>query len=274
MIESEQVIRLSCFATVMMAMALLEMLIPRRVLLLSRWKRWTSNLSITLINTLAVRIIFPTAAVGVALYAQVNSLGILNVTSLPMWASVIISIIFLDFVIYLQHVMFHALPLFWRIHRMHHVDLDFDVTTGIRFHPLEIVMSLFIKFAAIILMGTPAVSVIIFEVLLNATSLFNHGNIKLPGLLDRVLRWLMVTPDMHRVHHSDIPNETNSNFGFNLSVWDRLMGTYREQPKLGQTGMHIGIQSIRDEKDCVSLTGMLALPLINTDDDYPINRIS
>lgn len=266
-------IQLSFFFGILILMAIWEGLAPRRPLTVSKTKRWVSNLSITFINSILIRILFPTAAIGVAFYAQQNHLGLFNskffVNSL---FPVLFSVMILDFVIYLQHVMFHAIPLFWRVHRMHHVDLDFDVTTGVRFHPIEILLSLFIKFGAIILIGAPILAVIIFQILLNATSMFNHGNVRLPLILDNIIRWIIVTPDMHRVHHSDIPSETNSNFGFNLSIWDRIMGTYKDQPKLGHEQMVIGIKTIRENKYCLNLLGMLWLPFIRENREYPINR--
>jgi sterol desaturase/sphingolipid hydroxylase (fatty acid hydroxylase superfamily) len=174
--------------------------------------------------------------------------------------AVLLSILLLDLAIYLQHVLFHAVPGLWRLHRMHHADLEFDVTTGLRFHPVEIVLSMVIKLAVVAALGAPAVAVLLFEVLLNATALFNHGTIRLPAGWDRVLRWVMVTPDMHRVHHSVIPAETNSNFGFNLPWWDRLLGTYRAQPKAGHDGMTIGIKQFRTRRD-LWLDRMLLQPL-------------
>jgi sterol desaturase/sphingolipid hydroxylase (fatty acid hydroxylase superfamily) len=169
--------------------------------------------------------------------------GLLNHFQVPFAIAVPLAVIAMDFVIWLQHVMVHAVPALWRLHRVHHADLDYDVTTGARFHPLEIILSMLIKFATIVVLGPPVVAVVIFEVLLNATAMFNHGNIRLPAGLDRVLRWVVVTPDMHRVHHSVEDDETNSNFGFNLPWWDRLFGTYRDQPRAGHVGMTIGIRS-------------------------------
>lgn len=191
---------------------------------------------------------------------------------MPYWLAVVVSVIVLDFVVWLQHVMVHAVPLFWRLHRMHHADLDFDVTTGARFHPLEIILSMLIKFAAIVVLGPPVIAVIIFEVLLNATAMFNHGNIRLPLKLDRVLRWFVVTPDMHRVHHSVEDDEANSNFGFNLPWWDRLFGTYRDQPRGGHDGMTIGIRKYREPQQVSWLNGMLILPFKGKISDYAINR--
>lgn len=261
LIQSDSSLRLAFFFSVLVVMAVWEWLAPRRTLMVSKSKRWTSNLTITIINSILVRIFFPTAVIGVALYAEHNEIGLFNnnVTTYY-WIAVIASVIILDFVIYLQHIMFHAVPLFWRFHRVHHVDLDIDVTTGVRFHPLEIILSLFIKFGAVVLIGAPALSVVIFQILLNTTSMFSHGNVRLPLIIDKFMRLVFVTPDMHRVHHSDIPAETNSNYGFNLSIWDRLFGTYKNQPEHGHKHMGIGVKSIRQNKYCVNLAGMLWLP--------------
>src|SRR5204862_1231382 len=195
--------------------------------------RWASSLGLVVLDTVCVRFVYPAGAVGVALLAQERSWGLFNNWAVPAWLSVGLAVVALDFAIYLQHVTFHAVPLLWRLHMVHHADLDFDVTTGVRFHPLEILLSLGIKAGTVVLLGVPALAVLLFEVLLNATSLFNHGNVQLPAWLDRVLRLLVVTPEMHRVHHSTLPHETNSNFGFNLPWWDYLLGTYRAQPARG-----------------------------------------
>ncbi len=271
--HTETTLRLGFFFGVLIFFALWEFIAPRRKLSVSKSKRWISNLSMVFINSILIRILFPTAAVGVALYTQQHHVGLFNIIHLSHWTTIIASVIILDLVIYLQHVMLHAIPTLWRIHRVHHVDLDIDITTGIRFHPIEIILSLFIKFCAIILIGAPAVSVIIFQILLNITSMFNHSNIYIPYIIDKIIRCITVTPDMHRVHHSDIPHETNCNFGFNLSIWDRIFGTYKAQPQLGHTQMHIGIKTIREERYCMNLWGMLKLPFMKETREYPINRI-
>ena len=201
-----------------------------------------------------------------------NGWGLLNHFQVPFWIAVPIGVIAMDFVIWLQHVMVHAVPALWRLHRVHHADLDYDVTTGARFHPIEIALSMLIKFATITVLGPPVLAVVIFEVLLNATAMFNHGNIRLPVALDRVLRWVVVTPDMHRVHHSVEDDETNSNFGFNLPWWDRLFGTYRAQPRAGHELMTIGIHGHRDPHEVARLPGMLMLPFRGEVDGYAINR--
>lgn len=272
LIAHEPIIRLSCFAGVLAAMAAWEQLAPKRRNVAARGGRWLSHLGVAAINVAAVRLLLPATAVALALVAERAGWGLLNRVALPDWAAVALGVVALDFVIYLQHVMFHAVPAFWRLHRVHHADLDFDVTTGIRFHPVEILLSMLIKYAAIVALGAPAVSVLVFEVLLNATSMFNHGNVRMPAALDRVLRWIVVTPDMHRVHHSRLPHETNSNFGFNLPWWDRLLGTYRDQPQAGHTAMRIGLEGWDDERRLERLPGILALPLYHPGNDYTINR--
>src|SRR3989454_9618231 len=207
-------------------MAIWELFTPRRPQAIGRNWRWPNNLGVVAVDVLLVRILLPITAVGLALFAEARGIGLFNMIALPMWVSIPASVILLDLAIYLQHVLFHAVPALWRLHRMHHADLAFDVTTGLRFHPIEILLSMLLKLAVIAALGAPAVAVLIFEVLLNATSMFNHGNVRIPERFDRVLRWLVVTPDMHRVHHSVLPRETNSNFGFNLPWWDRLFRTY------------------------------------------------
>jgi len=249
LLAHEPTIRLSTFAGIFAAMALWELLAPRRRQAIGRLRRWPGNLAIVAIDTLLVRLLFPTAAVGVALLAEGRGWGLFPALAAPVWLAVIASVVLLDLAIYLQHVLFHAVPVLWRLHRMHHADLEFDVTTGVRFHPLEILLSLAIKLGVVAALGAPAVAVLIFELLLNATSLFNHGNVSLPRRLDRLLRWLVVTPDMHRVHHSVVPRETNSNFGFNLPWWDRLCATYRPAPAAGHDSMTIGLEQFRDPSE-------------------------
>jgi sterol desaturase/sphingolipid hydroxylase (fatty acid hydroxylase superfamily) len=224
------------------------------------------------LNTLIVRIIFPTAAAGVAEYASANHLGLLNQYNLGVTLEIIIAILVLDAAIYFQHVMFHAVPLFWRLHRMHHADPDFDVTTGARFHPAEIIMSMLIKFAVIIFLGPAAIAVILFEILLNATAMFNHGNISMPISIDKNLRLLVVTPDMHRVHHSVEITETNSDFGFNLPWCDRLFSTYKAQPQAGHESMAIGLVTFTEKQQITKLPGMLLIPFNNEEHIYPLNR--
>lgn len=265
-------IRLAFFFGIFLIMAVWEMAAPRRVLQHSKWTRWGNNLGLVFLNSFILRVLAPTAAVGMALFASEQAWGLFNYVDVPFWLAVVASVLILDFFIWLQHVMVHAIPLLWRLHRVHHADLDFDVTTGARFHTLEILLSMGIKFAVILLLGPPLIAVVIFEVLLNATSMFNHSNVRMPLGLDRVLRWFVVTPDMHRVHHSTEDDETNSNFGFNLPWWDRLFGTYRDQPRAGHEGMEIGIRSFREDKWCSWLPGMLTIPFVGKVSDYAINR--
>lgn len=269
---NEMGIRLGFFAGVLALMAGGEWLAPRRVPTLSRALRWSNNLGLAALNTLLLRLLFPAAAVGVAAFADQRGWGILNYLNPPGVVSLLIAVIALDLIVYFQHVLFHAIPTLWRLHRVHHADLDYDVTTGVRFHPLEIVLSMLIKFASIAALGPPATGVLVFEILLNATSLFNHGNLRLPASLDRGLRWLVVTPDMHRVHHSVADDEANSNFGFNWPWWDRLFGTYRDQPRDGHEGMTIGIDDYRDPAQTAGLLALLALPFTGRITRYAINR--
>jgi len=271
-IHHEISIRLTFFFGIFIVMALWEVYMPCRELSVSKALRWTSNLSIAILNSILLRILFPAAATGMALFSEQQGWGIFNSIELPFWLTVFTSVVILDLAIYLQHVMLHAIPLFWRLHRVHHADLDFDVTTGARFHPIEIILSMLIKFSVIALLGPPVVAVVIFEILLNATAMFNHSNIRLPLQLDGIVRLFIVTPDMHRVHHSIEDDETNSNFGFNLSIWDRIFGTYRAQPRNGHKNMTIGIRTFREKKDCSQLPGMLAMPFARKISGYAINR--
>jgi sterol desaturase/sphingolipid hydroxylase (fatty acid hydroxylase superfamily) len=267
-ITAEPLIRLGCFLGVLVLMALWEALTPRRQQEIGRLRRWPNNFGLVVLNTVAVRLVFPLAGVGIAFFAQSKGWGLFNAMPLPAWLTVPLAVILLDLTIYGQHVAFHAVPALWRLHRMHHADLEFDVTTGLRFHPGEILLSMMIKLAAIIALGAPPVAVLVFEVLLNATSMFNHGNVSLPLGLDRFLRLIVVTPDMHRVHHSIDRRETDSNFGFNLPWWDRLFGTYRPQPAMGHVRMTLGIDRFRDPRE-LWLDRMLLQPLR---DDPPVSE--
>jgi sterol desaturase/sphingolipid hydroxylase (fatty acid hydroxylase superfamily) len=271
LLQHEPAIRLACFAGVLALMFVWERLAPRRPLTVGRLPRWLSNLGLVGIDTLAARLLVPAGVVGAAVAAGERGWGLLNVLEAPAWVAVPVAVIALDLAIYLQHVLFHAVPLLWRLHMVHHADLDFDTTTGVRFHPVEILLSLGIKVAAVLLLGAPAPGVLLFEVLLNATSLFNHGNVRLPPWIDRVLRLVVVTPEMHRVHHSAVPRETNSNFGFNLPWWDYLFGTYRARPAEGHDAMTVGLAQFRDEW-VERLHWMLLLPLVGRVGDYPVNR--
>lgn len=242
----EIIVRVGAAALVFSAMALWEWVAPRRRLEAGRRSRWPGNLGILLIDIAAVRLLIPTAAVGVALIAAGKGWGLLPILALPAWVAFVGGVIALDLVIYTQHYVFHHVPWLWRLHRMHHADIDIDVTTGVRFHPIEILISMAIKIAAVAALGLPAGAVVAFEVLLNATSMFNHTNVALPSWLDRVARWIVVTPQMHQVHHSIVRAETDSNFGFNLPWWDRLFGTYRAAPAAGEGGMVIGLPIFRE----------------------------
>jgi sterol desaturase/sphingolipid hydroxylase (fatty acid hydroxylase superfamily) len=271
LLANEPLIRLAAFAGVLAVMAGLEALLPRRGRSFGRLRRWPNNLGIVVVNTVVLRLVFPTAAVGVALAAEAHGIGLLPWLGLPAPLAVLLAVVVLDLAIYLQHVLFHAVPALWRLHRMHHADLDFDVTTGLRFHPVEILLSMVIKLMVVVALGAPAVAVLVFEVLLNATAMFSHSNLRLPAWLDRALRPVLVTPDMHRVHHSVVPRETNSNFGFNLAVWDRLFGTYRAQPAAGHAAMTIGIEQFRDPGE-LRLDRMLTQPLRGDDRAYALGR--
>ena len=245
----EIVLRLTCTAAVFAMMAAWELLAPRRKLSVGRLRRWPSNIGVLAVDALLVRLLIPTAAVGAALYAAGHGLGLFNWLQLRLSVGAILGFLILDFVIWAQHWAFHHVPVLWRLHRMHHADLDIDVTTGVRFHPVEILLSLLIKIVVIVAFGIPPVGVFAFEVALNATSMFNHSNARMPPWLDRAIRLVVVTPDMHRVHHSIVRAETDSNFGFNLPWWDWLFGTYRREPQAGHDGMIIGIPQFRDPKE-------------------------
>ena len=270
--QNEKTIRLGFFLGVFTVMALFEVIAPRRALSHSKIVRWGNNLGLTIFNTFVLRVLFPTAAVGMALFAQEQGWGVFNYYPIAFPIAIIASVIVMDFFIYIQHVMVHAIPLLWRLHRVHHADLDYDVTTGARFHTLEIILSMGIKFAVILLLGPPIVAVVMFEIILNATAMFNHSNVRIPEAIDKILRSFIVTPDMHRVHHSIADDEANSNFGFSLPWWDSLFGTYRAQPRGGHAGMTIGIRSYRDSKHCSWLSGILIMPFIGKISDYAINR--
>lgn len=248
-LAAEPVLRLTAFAGVLLAMMVWELASPRRRREIPRLVRWTNNLALVVIDTAVLRLAFPLLAVALALWAQESGWGLFNLFGAPLWLAVPLSVLLLDLAIYGQHVLFHKVPVLWRLHRVHHADLEFDVTTGLRFHPGEIVLSMLIKLALVAALGAPALAVLLFEVLLNATSMFNHSNIRLPLGLDRVLRLIVVTPDMHRVHHSVLRHETDSNYGFNLPWWDRLFGTYRAQPEAGHEAMTIGIGQFRTPRD-------------------------
>lgn len=266
--RNEAVIRFGVFFGLLAAMGLWETLAPRRALVAKRGFRWLNNLALVAVDTLVLRLFFPVLAVAFASLAAERDWGLFNLIAAPAWVAVPISFVALDLVIYAQHRVFHAVPLLWRLHMVHHADPDIDTTTGVRFHPVEIALSMLIKFAAIAILGAPALAVLLFEIVLNGASLFNHANIRIPAGIDRVLRWLVVTPDMHRVHHSVVVRETNSNFGFNFPWWDRLFGTYRAQPQAGHQAMTIGLEQFQNRRR-QGLGWMLALPFRGQGGAYP-----
>jgi len=268
LVDYEIAIRLIIFFGVFSAIAVWEYRSPKRTLKVAKGRRWLSNIALVALNSLVLRLLFPVAAVGVASYCAREGWGLLNYFGLQSLITTVLTVIVLDLVIYLQHVLVHSVPVLWRVHRVHHADLDYDVTTGSRFHPFEIVFSMMIKMAVIYVLGPSVVAVIVFEVLLNACAMFNHGNIHLPKSIDKVLRWWLVTPDMHRVHHSVEVDETNSNFGFSLPWWDRLFGTYRSQPRKSHQDMVIGINQYRDPREVNQLFGMLRLPFVGKVTEY------
>jgi sterol desaturase/sphingolipid hydroxylase (fatty acid hydroxylase superfamily) len=249
MIEHETAIRLGAFLGVLSVLAVAEALWPRRAASVPRGPRWFNNLAIVALDALLLRLLFPVLAVGWALQLEARGWGLFNLLDWPVWLEGMLAVLLLDLAIYWQHRIMHRVPLLWRLHRMHHSDLDFDASTGIRFHPLEILLSMLIKLAIVTLLGAGAVAVLLFEVLLNATSLFEHANLRIPASVDRRLRWLLVTPDMHRVHHSIHGDEYNRNFGFNFPWWDRLFSSYRAQPRDGHLAMTIGLRQFRTETD-------------------------
>ena len=268
MSEKEGIIRLTVFFLVFIVIAAWELNSPQRPLIMNKPRRWFANIAITFLNTLLVRILFPTGAVGLAFAITGKGWGMLYLMDLPGWIGIIVAVVLLDLIIYVQHLVFHAIPILWRFHMVHHADLDIDVTTGNRFHPIEILLSMVIKIASVALIGASPLSVLIFEVLLNATSMFNHSNVNMPVGIDRILRLMVVTPDMHRTHHSVIRQETNSNFGFNIPWWDRMLGTYRPDPAGGHKGMTIGLSQFQNPGQH-TLIWMLTLPLAGDTGNYP-----
>lgn len=270
-LHQQPLLRIGTFLLAFAALAAWEHAAPRRERAVPRRLRWPHNLALLAVDVAVLRVLAPGAAIAVAVAAEANGWGLLNAAPMPAWAAVVASVVLLDLAIYFQHVTFHAVPLLWRLHRVHHSDLDLDVTTGTRFHPVEILISTGFKCAAVAAIGAPALGVFVFEVLLNALAMFNHSNIRIPAGADRVLRWLVVTPDMHRVHHSVAHNESSSNFGFNAPWWDRLFGTYRDQPALGHEAMSVGVDAFRHVEE-LRIDRLLAQPLRDTPGGYPINR--
>ncbi len=257
--------RIILFLSIFFIMAVLEIMLPRRILGQKKAPRWFTNFSLVVIDSVLVRLILPVAAIGTASLMQERGQGLFYSLDWPLWLEGIIAFVALDFAIYVQHVASHKIPLFWRLHRVHHSDRDIDVTTALRFHPVEILLSMIFKMILIVLLGPPVMAVLVFEVVLNGGAMFNHANVKLPKWLDRVLRLVIVTPDMHRVHHSTLHVETDSNYGFNLSIWDRLWRTYTDQPRLGHDKMTIGLNQYQDERPN-RLSEALLIPF---DEDKP-----
>jgi sterol desaturase/sphingolipid hydroxylase (fatty acid hydroxylase superfamily) len=249
--QSDGAIRLAVFASVFLVMALIELAAPKRPLVVPKGRRWLTNLGISVSGTVLLRLMamlaVPLAAIAAASYAEAHRIGLLNQLDWPDWLKVTVALLVLDLAIWAQHLASHKIPLFWRLHRVHHADRDIDVTTAVRFHPIEIGLSMLWKIVVVMALGAPPLAVFLFEVILNACAMFNHANIALPLWLDRPLRLLLVTPDMHRVHHSVLGREHNTNYGFNLSVWDRLFRTYTAQPEGGHQGMTIGLTPYQSE---------------------------
>lgn len=268
--QHEASIRLSVFLAAFAVFAMWEYIAPKRTLIQNKSKRWFHNIAMVVCSTVVVRILFPAAAIGMAYLVEQSQWGFSYYFHTPFWFSVLISFILLDLTIYFQHAMFHVLPIFWRFHRVHHSDLDFDVTTGLRFHPGEVLLSIFIKLTAIVALGAPVLAVILFETSLNLMSMFTHSNIRINKQFEKILRWFVVTPDMHRVHHSILENETNSNFGFNISLWDRLFGTYIEKPAAGHQNITIGLEGLQGQH-WQKLTRLLYMPFTMKIKGYAIN---
>jgi len=270
-VENEAQVRIGFFLGVLIIMGLWELKKPRREATVSKLSRWINNLGLIFFNSFVLKILLPITSTATAALALENNWGLFNIYEVSPFISVVLFVIIMDLIIYLQHVMVHAVPLLWRLHRVHHADLDYDVTTGARFHTLEIILSMFIKLTAIVLLGPSIFAVILFEIILNVSAMFNHGNVGLPKTLDKVLRYIIVTPDMHRVHHSIEEDETNSNFGFNLTWWDKIFGTYKNEVRKGQLKMTIGLKNIRNPKKTNRIWGMLVLPFSEKVDVYMIN---
>ncbi len=258
-LDSSSAMRLLAFATIVVLVVTWELLWPRRVLRFSRLRRWPSNYGISVLNSVMLSLLLPVLAVGAALWAEQQGWGLFNRLALPAALTIPLFVILFDLAIYWQHRLYHRIPWLWRMHRMHHADGDFDASTGIRFHPLSILISMLIKIAIVLMLGPPALAVLLAEIILNVTAVFNHGNIHIPPSIDSKLRLLLVTPDMHRVHHSTVEAETNSNFGFNFPWWDRLFGSYRESPEAGHVDMKIGVQGFAGKGE-ISIGPMLTHP--------------
>jgi sterol desaturase/sphingolipid hydroxylase (fatty acid hydroxylase superfamily) len=260
--ESEIGLRLGFFLTMLTILSLAERLFPRREIKTPKTKRRIVNLLLIFIDSIAVRVFVPFTAASVAVYSEGSQIGLLHHISFPSAFSIVISVIILDFIIYAQHVIFHHIPILWLAHKVHHIDREMDVTTGVRFHPFEIILSVIIKSITVLLLGIPFAAVVIFEIILTTSSLFNHSNIKLPLAFDKFLRFFIVTPDMHRIHHSIIEKEACHNFGFNLPWWDRIFRTYKEQPLKGHLKMDIGLKEYNNSQ-VSGLLELLLIPFIN-----------
>lgn len=258
-LNQESWIRLSVFLGVFAAMALWELASPKRGCAATRSQRWPGNVGIVVLDAILLKLVFPTAAVGAALWAEGSQIGLMRVIDVPRAIAAVLCVILLDGAVYAQHVLTHKVPILWRLHRVHHADTGFDVSTALRFHPLEVLLSMAIKMGVVVALGAPAPAVVVFEALLNGSAMFNHGNVRLPKALDGILRTVIVTPDTHRIHHGADPAETNSNYGFCLSVWDRLFGTYMETPRPGGDGMVVGLEYFR-EPEQLRLDKMLIQP--------------
>jgi sterol desaturase/sphingolipid hydroxylase (fatty acid hydroxylase superfamily) len=261
--QNEQIIRVSFFLGIFFIIATLEFIIPRRGLLVSKTKRWFNNIILIFLDTTLIKILFPIVAVGASIFAKEQGVGLFNILNIAPIYSILFSIILLDLIIYWQHSLFHKVDFLWKFHKVHHSDMDYDVTTALRFHPIEIIISMCIKISFVIILGVPLVAVILFEILLNTLAMFNHSNIHIPKPLDSLLRYLLVTPDMHRIHHSIYNHELNNNFGFNISVWDRVFGSYLAEPKEDYKTMKIGLDNLQDEKKTVSIFAILKLPFLH-----------
>ena len=265
---TDQELRTYAFISIIAVVMVWEMIAPKRPLTQSKVKRWLNNFTLIGLDTILVKLLLPAGAFGVALWAKDKGYGLLNHVEVSPVIATVVTVVALDMIIYWQHRLFHVVPVLWRLHQVHHADRDIDVSTGLRFHPIEILLSMLIKFAAVIALGAPAAAVVLFEVILNGMAMFNHGNIKLPKALDSVIRTLFVTPDMHRVHHSVFKHETNSNYGFNLSIWDKIFGSYHAQPDLGHDKMIIGLEQYQGNTPTASIFWMLKLPFTQSGGMY------
>jgi len=264
LVQYQTPLRLGFFLGLFALIALWEWIKPRRQQNARRVSRWANNLGLVVVATLLVRLVVPMGLAVIAFQVQAAGWGLFNHLTLSLWLEIVLALVLLDLAIYWQHRMFHQVPVLWRLHRVHHSDLAFDVSTAVRFHPLEILLSIFIKGLLVLMLGIPATAIIIFEVILNGVALFNHGNIRLPKGLDGVLRSVLVTPDMHRVHHSDIPSETNSNYGFNLSIWDKIFGSHTPQPQKGHQGINIGLKEYSSQQQSNDFMALLKMPFMGT----------